>query len=267
MSYSGGNPNLRPEQSESTAVGVVLTPKLIPGFRLSIDYTHIAKRDNIATLPTLQEIINAEALFPGTVIRGAPGAGETVGQITGLDSSLLNLSRATVSAFDVQLDQVMDTSAGKFNFFMYGAWQTHYETRLGPDSPTIENVGYTSSSPLKFKANFGLSWDRGSWSAGWVGRYYDSYMVINPAIANAANASIVRAQGNDGIVKSQNYHDLFGAYRLRGGSGFFSDTELRLAVQNVFNTKPPIDFRYVNGYSPYGDPRLAAYSFSVKTSF
>jgi outer membrane receptor protein involved in Fe transport len=136
----------------------------------------------------------------------------------------------------------------------------------------VENVGYTSSSSLKFKANFGLTWDHGPWNLGWTGRYFDSYLVINPAVASTQNGPALITQGNGGRVSSQIYHDVFAAYRLRGdampfGSQFLSGAEVRLGIQNVFNTEPPVDTRTSIGYSSFADPRLASYFLSLKATF
>ena len=49
----------------------------------------------------------------------------------------------------------------------------------------------------------------------------------------------------------------------------FRDTQVTLGVQNVFNTSPPIlaSTFAQNGFSPYGDGRLARYSLSVRRQF
>jgi outer membrane receptor protein involved in Fe transport len=42
-----GNPNLKPETSDTTTVGIVLTPTALPGFSFSADYFHIKIKDAI----------------------------------------------------------------------------------------------------------------------------------------------------------------------------------------------------------------------------
>jgi hypothetical protein len=234
-----------------------------------VDYTHIKKEDNITSFVQQQQLINNEAFFPDIVLRGTPGPGETVGPITGLDFRLINISKAEIEAYDTQIDYRLETgSLGTFDAFALGTWQTHYKTQFAPDSLLIENVGYTSSSPLKFKANFGLSWSRGAWSAGWAGRYFDSYFIINPAIASATNAAIIASQGNGGRVTSQSYHDLYGAFRLDSGAfDLLSSAEVRVGVQNVFDKLPPIEAGPGRGYSQYADPRLRSYYVTLKMAF
>jgi outer membrane receptor protein involved in Fe transport len=58
--YSGfvtGNPNLSVEKSDSWNAGVVLTPRFMPGFNLSVDYFDIDINDGISTF-SAQEIVN-----------------------------------------------------------------------------------------------------------------------------------------------------------------------------------------------------------------
>ncbi|HWK73618.1 MAG TPA: TonB-dependent receptor [Povalibacter sp.] len=56
-SRTTGNPDLVPEEAETTGVGVVLTPRFIPGFALSVDYYSIDIDGAIASLGS-QENIN-----------------------------------------------------------------------------------------------------------------------------------------------------------------------------------------------------------------
>ena len=46
--HGGGNPNLKPERSKSWAAGFILTPRVLPDLRLSVDWSRIDKRDNIS---------------------------------------------------------------------------------------------------------------------------------------------------------------------------------------------------------------------------
>jgi outer membrane receptor protein involved in Fe transport len=55
--YSGSNPNLQPEVSHSLTLGVVLTPRFLPGSSLSLDYWKIKVDDVIVSL-SAQAIVN-----------------------------------------------------------------------------------------------------------------------------------------------------------------------------------------------------------------
>lgn len=263
----GGNPELRPEESKSWSAGVVVTPRFIPDLRLSIDWTRIAKTD-IITTPSTQLLIDNEAAFPGRVIRGSNLPGDPAGwpgPITGVVQSAINLSRAWIEAYDLQLDYRLPTQSwGTFDFLALATLQTHYTTQLFQTFPRVENVGVTSSNPLKFKANLAVTWTREPWVIGWVGRYFDSYAVADETLTSAP--AIIANQGSR-RVPSQTYHDLFATYRIMA-KGLLADTEVTLGLRNVFNKRPPFDAGTANYfYSPLGDPRLANYYLAVRKQF
>lgn len=272
----GGNPGLRPEESKSWSAGVVFTPRRIPNFRLSVDYTRIDKKDNITFL-TQDVILANEALLPGRITRAANLPGDPAGwpgPIIKIDSSYLNLARAMVEAFDIQADYNWTTEQfGRFNAFLVATVQTHFKTQLLPNSPLVENVGFRSGStavnifgptttPLKHKWNAGLTWERRQWVFGWTARYFDSY-----SSSSAAN------QGNDGLVESQLYHDVFLRYRFGASiasprlAGLLNRTEVTVGVRNVLNDKGPFDASGPLFSSVYADPRLASYYISIKKNF
>jgi iron complex outermembrane receptor protein len=264
---AAGNPSLRPEYSNSWSAGVIIEPSAIAGLRLSVDYTRIRKSDNIANLAP-QQIIDNEALFPERITRGplAPGDSFTVGPITAIDGSFVNIARAEVEAFDAQLDYEKRTpSVGKFAFSALATWIPHYTTQLAPSVAIVENVATNSTFPLKFKANASVTWSRGQWSLGWTSRYFDSYFVANPSATSSA--PIFVAQGGQRVA-SQLYHDIFFRYRFNAAVAFFKGLELQLNSTNVFNSRPPLDAgANLSFYSPFADPRLRMTTLSLKASF
>ena len=268
---SGGNPNLRPEESRSWSAGLIVTPHFVPDLRMSLDYTRIRKRDNIANFTAetgFQGIINSELLFPGHVIRGAvtPGDPFGVGQITGIDLSLTNLARTDVSAFDLALDYREATDRlGTFDFFLSGTRQTHYETQTNSASPLLENVSI-GSFPLKTRASAGVSWTMHAVTLSWNSTYYGSYLVVDPRAAG--NAVTLKNQGNGGEVSGQTFHDLSGSYRFGADrSLLLANTEVQLGIKNIFDQRPSFDAGNGDLYSAYGDPRLASYYLSLKRTF
>ncbi len=56
LSRTNGNPDLKPEEADTTGIGVVLSPRFLPGFTMSVDYYKIDVEDSIATLGSRQII-------------------------------------------------------------------------------------------------------------------------------------------------------------------------------------------------------------------
>lgn len=265
----GGNPDLGPEKSENWSVGLVLTPRQVKGLRLSVDYTHMRKTDNITTL-TAQQIVDNESIFADRVTRAAPAPGDPfpVGPITALNITALNIAQAVLESYDVALDySTGPTGFGSFDLFAMSTWQTHFQTQLLPGLPIVENAGIGGgflSIPLKFKAVGGLTWKRGRFTAGWTTRYLDSYLA-------STNATVRLSQGNGGRVASQVYHDVFASYRVgqkQDRLELFGGTEFTVGVKNLFNASPPFDAGNPTLLvSTLGDGRLAVYYVSVKRAF
>ncbi len=276
---TGGNTGLRPENSESLSAGVVLTPRLVAGLRVSVDYTRIRKSDNIIA-PTAQFIADNESLFPGRVTRGAVPAGDrfSVGPITRLDASAVNIASAEIEAFDVALNHTLKSATGgTFETFALATWQTHFITQVLPTAPRLENAGIratgSNSIPVKLKANAGVNWSRGRYRAGWAAQHFSSYFTADPKVAT--NAAALLAQGNGGRVGRQIYHDVYVGYLFpkaaSGGLGWHSlvaGSEVRLGLRNIFDRMPPVDVtRAGYYYSALGDPRGINYQLTFKRAF
>jgi outer membrane receptor protein involved in Fe transport len=169
---------------------------------------------------------------------------------------------------------------GALQWFALGTITEHYRTQTFPDFPVDEHVGLVtsqslaitgSSYPLKRKGNLGAVWSYQKWTAGWTARFFDSY-TIDAAQVFGGGSGISLAQGHDGRVASQVYHDLFVTYRIphsNFAAGLLTNTEWQLGIRNLFNTRPPLDVSNASGgyYSGFGDPRLASYYLSLKKAF
>ena len=271
---SGGNPDLQPEDSDSWSVGAIFEPNFLPGLRVSVDWVRIDKFDEIDSL-NLSTLLVLEDIFPDRVTRLAltpedEALGYTGGEITALDTSLVNISSTTVEAVDFQLSYEWDTqSLGSFEAYVVGTSATQFKRQILPNLPAMDSAGFRNG-PLEWRGNVGLNWERGSWLAGWNAQYYDSYFVYSSELINEALIEqIIRREGS-ATVPSQIYHDLFALYRTGQSEilgGMFNGTEIRIGIQNVFNKEPPIVTVAPERYSTFGDPRLRRYSIQFRKNF
>ncbi len=272
-----GSVLLRPEHSRSWSAGIVLTPDMLPGFRLSVDYTRIEKTDEITLLDN-QTIVDLEDEFPGRVLRHPltpedEVAGFTVGVIRALSFGNVNLANSLTEAFDVQADYGWSTRFGDFAANVIATVQPRYRQQATLDSETLDTVGY-SDGPLKWRINAGVQWARGPLSLGWNMQYYDASRIYSTTSFESTRTRAVNGQGS-AWIPTQSYHDVFGRYRFGDSTGFagglLENTELLISVQNVFNDSPPILANGIssifNGYSTDGDPRLRRYSISFTKRF
>lgn len=256
----GGNPDLRPEQSESWSAGFILTPHLVSGLRLSADWTRIDKTDNISALSALeQSVFDNEAYVPGLIVRGPVPPGESVGPVVGLSSQLLNFARTKVEALDLALDyELRTTSLGSFRLSASATKLLDHTDQITPIAPLVDTVGLAEG--LEWRANATVTWDYRNWTLGWFSQYFDSYAL------NAQRA--VDPNQGAATIESQIYHDVVGRYRFGASQGLLAETEVSFGIRNVLNADPPVDVTLiVPGYSRFGDPRLATYYLTIKKGF
>ena len=277
---TGGNDALRPEESESTSFGLILTPTILPGFRLSADYSLIKKTDEISGI-SRDELLSLESQFPDRVVRAELtdediALGFTGGAIEVLDLSLFNLAKSRIEAWDFQVNQLFETQKyGNFDFYAVATLQTALEAQILDGGETIDRVGFRDG-PLEWRLNGGLNWDSPNrdLSVGWNFQYYDDYLVYRSTDFDSQIERTVGRQGSD-TIGSEVYHDLSVVYRFgdaAGYSGLLDNVEIRAAIQNVFDDEPATIaangyFSARGSYSPYGDIRLRRYSIAVRKTF
>lgn len=267
----GGSPSLTPEQSESTSLGLVFTPRFLRGLRVSIDATSVLKTDEVVTLP-LAFFIENEADFPGRITRGPNLPGDPPGlpgPITQIDFTSLNLATSKLKAIDVQVDYMYSSEDfGDWRFYAVATQTSELSRKVLAGDASIDRVGF-ADGPLKWRANFGIDWNRGPWKAGWNAQYYDSYQVCASYLSSFVCGLQETWQGS-AKIPSQIYHDAYLRYASNEPEGVWADTEIRVGVQNIFNeTGPTIasGVTYSNGPAAFGDPRLRRFTLSVRKHF
>ena len=271
-----GNPDLRPEQSKSWSFGAILTPRVIPGFRFSVDYSVIEKTDEIIG-PVNQQILDAEDTFPDRVGRepltpADMAAGFTGGRIIFFDRTAINFANTRSASLDFQLDQVIETEDhGVFRFYALATHMLELTSQLTPDSEFVDSVGF-NFAPLAWRGNAGLTWDSpdGAWSLGWNAQYYDSYFVFGATSGPGTIDLQTRLHGREKIP-SEIYNDFFAVYRPSASAGnlagLLENLEIRFGIQNAFNkipaTRPGLS-PTAGAFSAYGDNRLRRFTIQVR---
>lgn len=276
---AGGNPDLKPEESQSYSGGAIFTPRILPGLRLSVDYTRIEKTDEISGLTRQQQLDYEDILPAGSVLR-APltpadqAAGYTGGVITEFGNNIVNVAKKLVEAVDVQADYTRRTSLGEFRVYTVATWNRFFGAQVLPNTAMLNQVGGLAS-PLKWRGNLGVDWARGRWSAGWNTQYYASQFLYGFNNFTTTPSQIATTILNNGTDRypTQFYHDVLVGYQFgHHGEGWrrvFSDVKLSVGVQNIFNHYPPplASAGDSLGFQGIDDPRLRRYSISIKKHF
>ncbi len=271
---SGGNPGVKPETSDNWSGGIVLTPRRVPGLRVSLDFTRIEKENNISSL-SAQIIVDNETEFPDRVVR-APGSAGLVGAIATVETSSLNLYRSKIEAVDLAVAYRRPTSRyGTFNVTVLGTKLNHAINQISRTIAPLDYVGLNIGfGGLKYRANGSLSWEFQRWTAGWSTTYYHSYKVSGPP--HSGQTAWIVAQGAP-TIGWQAYHDVFAGYRFRAPTAsqrswrsWLANTELQFGIKNVLDRVPNWAAQSSttgNFVGAFGDLRLATYWLSLKKTF
>ena len=163
-----GNPQLKPEKSDTTTIGLVFTPKeLLPGFQFAADYFHIKITEAIqqanlfrvlngCILSNLPEFCSAISLAPGQTVAQTPNgvgihnsAGNVAfpnGNITKVTALAFNGSGYDFSGVDFTASYRLDLEDnGAINFRLLATKMLKQDFQPTPGQPFVDIVGQTGT--------------------------------------------------------------------------------------------------------------------------
>jgi outer membrane receptor protein involved in Fe transport len=268
----GGNPTLRPETAKSQNVGMILTPRFLPGFSLNVDYWKIKKVDAIVSTSFVNIIANPDA-YGFLITRQAPDAADPVGwlgRITAVDARAFNASVTDTDGVDVRLRYAFKTATlGNFDFTSAGSFTNKFLIAATPTAPIINTAG--GSGPIRWRANGSVTWSRNAWSATVTGRYVGH----RSTATNDPTSSFPGAYPLDGGRLPAYLHwDLQASYEVAYRSGGLSDwrtwvggTKWTVGALNILNDKPAFVTDGAGFYNTADDPRQRYVYVQIKKSF
>jgi len=271
IAVDGGSANLKAETARTLSAGFVVNPDGGRRPRVSVDYTHIDKHNEISTAyqNDFAYFMANTSLYPGRVTR-APltaqdmAAGYTGGVVTQIDTTALNIGRTRLDAVDMNANWRLPISArDTLGFRALATWQPRLTRQLAPGLPAMSYVGF-DDGPLKWRGNAGIDWEHGQFNLNVNGQFYNRYVALP-----AAAASDLRFLTTPGYrIPAQAYADMVAAYRMELPPGSLArDVRFRMGVGNLLNTHPPIVNDTVLGYSPYGDARGRRFDLAISMHY
>jgi len=103
---SGGDPTIDPEKANTYVLGAVFQPRWFNGFGLSVDYYDVRIKGAISTIGvqrTIDECYENHVQFLcDRISRAEPGPGETLGTITLVQNTYLNVDEARAKGIDIE---------------------------------------------------------------------------------------------------------------------------------------------------------------------
>jgi outer membrane receptor protein involved in Fe transport len=253
----GGNPNLKPEKADSYTIGAVLTPRMLPGLNVSVDYFNIKVNDYIQQLDANIVLQNCALSGDPTVCsmihRAAPTANLWLGTSGYVNALYTNAGFLKTDGVDVEANYRMPLSmvhwdnGGTLAFRFNGTWLHSLITDPGlkhlTSSGAVDATNYDCSG-LYGKRTCGTPsphWRhnlRVTWTTPWAGidvsaawRYTGSVQAYgvstSPYLHGTTNPADLK-------LAAQSYFDLSAQWRVR------DSYTVRLGVNNIFDKDPPL---------------------------
>jgi outer membrane receptor protein involved in Fe transport len=253
---TGGNPNLKPEISDTYTVGLVWQPSFLPGANLTVDYFDINVKDYISGIGANVIINNcvsgANPEFCPLVHRDSLGSIlSTSGYVidTTLNTGGLHTSGVDVSAsYRTGLDTFGIQNMGSVSANLVGTWLDTLETTVlkggtaldcaGYYGATCNSLGGSSNPNAKWRHKMRVTWNT-PFEYGWFGglglsaqwRYF-SEVKLDATSGQVGLAGTVPA--TDAKLSSRSYLDLLATFKVKDNYSF------RVGVNNVLDKDPPL---------------------------
>jgi iron complex outermembrane receptor protein len=248
QSQTIGNLNLKPEEADTTGIGVVLTPRFLPGFTMSVDYYKI-EVDGTIYVRSTREII--EGCYQGgdqqlcsQINRNAAGFIDVV------TSYPENIVGETASGVDVDATYRLPVGPGDLTLRAMGTFVDKLETTsatgqkidgkgINSDDAGIGLGANLSGPKYRFLLSAGYDWDPVSVTLSMrgisSGKYNNGFLECD--VGSCPTLAQAQAMGynntiNDNDIASAHYFDLGVNYKLEDLG------ELYFVIENLTNEDP-----------------------------
>jgi outer membrane receptor protein involved in Fe transport len=287
-----GSEDLKPEKSDNTSLGVVLTP--ISNLMVTVDFWKIKKKDTIGLfgqdnmslqdlllrvengvqncdsfegLDTLQRQEVDEDAIPAFLEAGLCPAGEAE---FGNDK-YANLDTREVKGWDLGVYYDLMTDIGDWTFTWQGSFYTSYDQTPGelastikdaqdagiiPANYTIEGLGdlLERDGNQKRKMNVRLRWNKERWGASLAWFYLSGFY----------QSSLTLDDGTQYNIPSHSYMNANLDYAFDLGR---TETRIRFGINNLTNERAPLADRYFGYFSDAHRDYGRSYYIDARVAF
>jgi outer membrane receptor protein involved in Fe transport len=250
-----GNPTLSPEVARTISGGVVLTPRWVPGFSLSLDWYNINLTGGIATV-SQNLILNTCAVNINDPLCSALVFGGANGSLSVINRVPINISAQRTSGMDISATYATELWGGDLTTQLYANYVDEL-TINSPGSPVNDYAGVLgaggasqASGAPKWKGIMSATYKTGPYSFTTQVRWYGSAILNNAWNTGNLATAATRWTVPDGVfhVDPTAYLDLRGSY------DWTENWQLYAAVDNLLNIPPALVPGYSGGIQSNGGP-------------
>jgi iron complex outermembrane recepter protein len=297
ISFRTGTENLKPEESTSINLGVVLEPSFIPGLTVTADYWRVKQTGLVGTFGdgnalALDLLRRLAGSTNPNVIRAAPTADDIAlftgtrlvptGVVTQVIDPYLNLDSRVSKGWDFGLNyRVPNFGIGDFRLSLNAARLKSFVQSANPEGQEIVDAIASGQLPLdatpeglgqlleidgrpKWRVSGSINWESGPVEIGLFGQYtgkvWDTSVVRDILlVSDDPNANFYR-------VNDQFLTNLSISYTIDNDTGL-NGTRLRFAINNLFNKAPPLADETYGFYSELYTARGRVFHVELRKKF
>ena len=260
--FSGGNPNLVPEEADTYTIGLVVQP--IENLSVAVDYYDIKIDDTIAAIGA-NTILNFCATtgdpFLCSRIQRNPVSGDIWrGENQFVRNTLDNFGELRARGIDLQSSYTFEALGGRFFANFVGNYILEEESNPLPgvnESAKFDCAGRINPScqTSEWRHIASLRYSRDAWSVNLRWRHFGELDYIGNDGSRLTADTLVAAKGG---IDAYNYIDLSGTYAIA------DNIELNIGVNNIADKEPPLVGvnNALNANAPGGYDQTGRYIFS-----
>nr|WP_313208747.1 TonB-dependent receptor [Stenotrophomonas geniculata] len=226
------NKDLKPEESKSYSVGIVLQPT--SSTSLTVDAWQIKRTNEIAQGSTTAAIRAGNVVRDINNIGGVPNSGN----ILAVNTAYVNANSSRVRGIDTDIRQTFDIGPGQLEMDLQWSHVLKFERTEGTE--TVDYAGTHGNCDVtncigtpKDKINFGTTWRQGPWSVSGVANYIGK---MDNTDKRGGTYQAFYADGTP-VTKISS----FTTFDLSGRWSITDAFELNASVANVFDRIAPLD--------------------------
>ncbi|HCR34173.1 MAG TPA: TonB-dependent receptor, partial [Stenotrophomonas sp.] len=226
------NKDLKPEESKSYSVGLVLQPT--SSTSLTVDAWQIKRTNEIAQGSTNAAIRAGNVLRDINNIGGVPNSGS----ILAVNTAYVNANSSRVRGIDTDIRQTFDIGPGQLEMDLQWSHVLKFERTEGGE--TVDYAGTHGNCDVtncigtpKDKVNFGTTWRQGAWSVSGIANF------IGKMDNTDKRGGDYQAFYEDGTPVTK--ISSFTTFDLSGRWNITEAFELNASVANVFDRIAPLD--------------------------
>ncbi|WP_374128190.1 MULTISPECIES: TonB-dependent receptor domain-containing protein [unclassified Sphingomonas] len=297
ISFRSGSQNLKPENSQSINLGVVLEPGFVPGLTLTADYWRVKQKGLVGTFGddnaiALDLVRRLNGSTNPNVIRAAPTAEDIAlftgtrlmpaGAIIRVLDPYLNLDSRVSMGWDFGMFyKVPDFGAGKFKLNLNAARLKSFVQSAGPNGQELLDAIASGVLPLdvsvgglgqlleadgrpKWRLTSSINWEKGPVEVGLFGQYTGN--VFDTSVVRDILVVSDNPNANFFPVQDQFIVNLSIAYEIKNNT-LLNGTRIRFAINNLFGEDPPLADEDYGFYSDLFTARGRVFHVELRKNF